>query len=153
MSASRPTGSPAAGSQQVKTPYVLSDEAKALLEQIQKGKCMHSIMQLSVDKETCVIEPKNLLPFDGCSRADRVDRVLKLAKKEGPSLFVFRVDLKSNTPEWALLAWAPTATVSEAERVFYFTALSWLAGSMGFTRKIHEFYVTNEQEMPSFHWS
>ncbi|KAL8270030.1 hypothetical protein Esti_006022 [Eimeria stiedai] len=94
-----------------KTPYFISDEAKAVIEQVKKGKCMHSIIQLMVDKDTCVISPKATLPFDGCSRADRVDRVLKLAKKEGPCLFIFRVDLKSNSPEWALLAWAPADTV------------------------------------------
>ncbi|KAL8443114.1 hypothetical protein Emag_006064 [Eimeria magna] len=153
MTPGKTTGGAAAAAQPAKTPYVISDEAKALIDEVKKGKCMYSIIQLVVDKDTCVISPKAMLPFDGCSRADRVDRVLKLAKKEGPSLFIFRVDLKSNSPEWALLAWAPADTVLYAERMFYFTALSWLSGTIGSVRKVHEFYVTQEHDMPSFHWT
>ncbi|KAL8429665.1 hypothetical protein ACSSS7_006440 [Eimeria intestinalis] len=147
------TSSAAAAAQPAKTPYMISDEAKAIIEQVKNGKCKHNIIQFVVDKDTCVISLKATQPFDPCSRADRVERVLKLAKKEGPCLFLFRVDLKSNSPEWALLAWAPSDTVLDAERMFYFTALSWLSGTIGIVRRFHEFYVTQEGEMPSFHWT
>lgn len=135
------------------SPYTLSKETQAVIDQIAEGKCTNNIVQLTVDKETCVISLKTALPFDGSSRADRVERVLKLAEEEGPSLFIFRVDLRSNTPEWALLAWAPGETVTHAERMFYFTALSWLSASVVSLAPVHEFYVTQKSEMPSFHWS
>lgn len=53
----------------------------------------------------------------------------------------------------ALLAWAPADKVSYAERMFYFTAVSWLSGTMVGSKPVQEFYVTDEREMPSFHWT
>lgn len=153
MSPLKSSGNQAPAQEPAKTPYVIAKETQAIIDEIVQGQCMHSIIQLVVDKDTCVISPKNKLPFDGCSRADRVERVLRLGRREGPSLFIFRVDLRSNTPEWALLAWAPADTVLYAERMFYFTALSWLSGSMVGVNPVQEFYVTREREMPSFHWS
>ncbi|XP_026192995.1 uncharacterized protein LOC34618248 [Cyclospora cayetanensis] len=136
-----------------KVSFGLSKEAQAVVEHIVQGKCKDSIIQFTVDNETSLISPKTSLPFDGCSRADRVERVLSLAKKEGASLFIFRMDLRSNTPEWAMLAWAPEGSVPYAQRMFYFTALSWFSRTLVNARPVHEFYVKCEHEMPSFHWS
>lgn len=143
----------AAAKAPIETPYIISRETQIHIDQIVLGTAKESIIQLTVDKDTCVIAPKTSQLFDGASRADRMERLLALAEKEGPCLFIFRVDYKSNSPEWALLAWAPSNTVLYAERIFFFTALSWLSGSMINAKPAHEFYVTRKEDMPQFHWT
>ncbi|CDJ68290.1 hypothetical protein, conserved [Eimeria necatrix] len=133
--------------------YTLHADVELLLDQIRQGTCKDSIIQLLVDPETCQISAKKTLPFDSSSRKERLNWILCSAKEEGPSLFVFRIDLRSNSPEWALLVWAPKSSLSVAERAFYFTALSWLSSSFVDTNLPREFYVTEEAEMPVFKWT
>ncbi|CDJ38558.1 hypothetical protein, conserved [Eimeria tenella] len=133
--------------------YTLHADATLLLDEIRQGTCKDSIIHLLVDPETCQISVKGTLPFDGSSRKERLNWISSCAKKEGPSLFVFRTDMRSNSPEWALLVWAPKSSISVAERAFYFTALSWLSSSFVDTNLPREFYVTEEAEMPVFKWT
>ncbi|CDI81648.1 hypothetical protein, conserved [Eimeria acervulina] len=135
--------------------FTFEKQTQSLMDSVSQRTCKENIIQLAVDLDTCIISTKKTIPFDGCSRKERLRLLLTMAKENGgPSLFVFRVDFRSNSPEWALLAWVPEDSVSYAERMFFCTALSWLSGTFVDARSpVREYYITEEAELPCFKWT
>ncbi|KEP61752.1 UNVERIFIED_CONTAM: hypothetical protein HHA_282090 [Hammondia hammondi] len=129
-----------------KPPRVTVEEAlEKKLATLSSSACVDELVAVSFDETTCSLSLEESLPFEGDSLDARFDRLGKLAVEEFPRIFLLRLDVESNSPEWAVISWTPAAVCSPCRRTFVDYAAWFLRISLRFSRPVKEYYASKTE--------
>ncbi|EPT30370.1 hypothetical protein TGME49_282090 [Toxoplasma gondii ME49] len=129
-----------------KPPRATVEEAlEKKLATLSSSACVDELVAVSFDETTCSLSLEESLPFEGDSLDARFDRLGKLAVENFPRIFLLRLDVESNSPEWAVISWTPAAVCSPCRRTFVDYAAWFLRISLRFSRPVKEYYASKKE--------
>ncbi|CBZ52585.1 conserved hypothetical protein [Neospora caninum Liverpool] len=120
---------------------VLEEALEEKLATLASSACLDELVAISFNEKTCSLSLVEAFPFEGGSLHARFERLGKLACPDSPRIFLLRLDVESNSPEWAVISWTPAAVCSPCRRTFVDFAAWSLRSSLRFSRPVKEYYA------------